>query len=189
MITLAETASGLYGAWRLAHADRTGMAYFDRTPRGAVRSFYAALIAAPGFALITLIDLSGHPPSASWPTILIVEIIGYVISWTALPAAVFELSRLVGRGERFVDFLVAYNWCFVLQVAFFLPVAALAASGLVPENLSSAGLMATYILLLIYEGYIARVSLDVTIALAVAVVGLDICLSYLIDAAISAILR
>jgi len=34
MLSLPEIAAGLAGAWRLAHFDGGGMAYFDRTVEG-----------------------------------------------------------------------------------------------------------------------------------------------------------
>lgn len=188
MISLKEVSYGIYGAWRLAHRDRSGMAYFDRTPRGAIRSFYAALIAAPGYGLLTLIDLMGHPSQAAWTTIAAVETISYAVTWTALPLVVYELTRFVGSSERFADFLVAYNWCVVLQVAFFLPVAALAASGFVPHGMATLAVVGAWMLLLVYEGFVARVALDSTLALAIAVVAIDVVISFTVDNTVNALL-
>ena len=42
-----EIAYGIYGAWRLARLDVTGMEVFDRTVAGFWKSFFAAVLVAP----------------------------------------------------------------------------------------------------------------------------------------------
>ncbi len=46
-----EAIVSLYGAWRLARLDRRGFEVFDQTPAGAIRSFFAAVLVAPMYAL------------------------------------------------------------------------------------------------------------------------------------------
>ena len=71
MITPVEVVYATYGAWRLARFDCQGLQYFDNTPEAFWRSFYAAVIVAPPFAVLTALQLaeveltSGRPASCS----------------------------------------------------------------------------------------------------------------------------
>lgn len=47
----------------------------------------------------------------------------------------FHISALLDRSGRYFDFLSAYNWSSVIQMGVYLPVVAVADSGLVPESL------------------------------------------------------
>ena len=46
-LTARETVYSIFGAYRLAMLDKSGLSYLDRSPEGAIRSFYAALIVLP----------------------------------------------------------------------------------------------------------------------------------------------
>ena len=79
----------LTGAWRLARLDPGGLRYFEATPEGFWQSFQAAIIAAPIYALLVLLRVDEHPLSDDMFRALLIEGIGYVISWTAFPLAVW----------------------------------------------------------------------------------------------------
>ena len=50
--TAGETLRALYGAYRLARLDAGGMAYFDSSIGGFWRSFFAAVLVVPFYALL-----------------------------------------------------------------------------------------------------------------------------------------
>jgi hypothetical protein len=108
--------------------------------------------------------------------IVTVETIGYVISWVAFPLLMLPLSRWLGREDRFLPFMVAYNWSQVPQTALFVILAIGAASGLLPRALSQFADLAAAVAVLLYEWYIARVALAVSSSQAVPVVLLDLVL-------------
>ena len=54
--SVTEIAYALYGAWRLARLDSGGMGYFDRSIAGFWKSFFAALLVAPGHILLLVIE-------------------------------------------------------------------------------------------------------------------------------------
>ena len=172
MVTLREVSNGIYGAWRLARLDAGAMTWFDRSARGVWRSFWAMALAYPGF----LVLLALHPtPNQSWflpslPT-AIVESIGYVIGWTALPLIVFEIWHWFRREEQALDFIVAYNWAQLLQI---LPSIAIAlmASALTP-TLAMALNATLWVALIAYEWFIARIALRASGLVTTAVVLLD----------------
>ena len=58
-MTLTENmATSLYGAYRLARADKSGLNYFDASIDGFWRSFFAAVVIAPLFALFLIVRYS-----------------------------------------------------------------------------------------------------------------------------------
>ena len=106
MLTLRETSYALFGAWRLAHFDRQGVAYFDRTREGALRSFWAAAILLPAYVILVLLHLSEMPVAIGFPSLVLLYAFQYVVAWTALPAAMAFIARTLDReeGERWGPF-------------------------------------------------------------------------------------
>jgi hypothetical protein len=172
-----EVQLAVGGALRLARGDPRGLGFFDTSIDGFWRSFRAAVICYPFF----LILLGFRVSTARWEAaglmpVVIVETIGYVISWVAFPLLMLPLSRWLGREERFLPFMVAYNWSQVPQTALFVILAVGAASGLLPRALSQFADLAAAVAVLLYEWYIARVALAVSSSQAVPVVLLDLVL-------------
>jgi hypothetical protein len=174
--TEVQTAVG--GALRLAIGDRRGLKFFDVSIDGFWRSFRAGLICYP----LYLVLVSFRVTAAQWETsgfapILLIETIAYVISWVAYPLLILPVSRQLRRADRFLAFMVAYNWSQIPQTAVFVLVGLDGASGLQSSSGAHlAGLLAA-IAALVYEWYIARVALAVTGTQATLVVIIDLLLS------------
>ena len=173
-----EVQLAVGGALRLAVGDRRGLGSFDTSIDGFWRSFRAGLICYPLYLLL----LGFRVTDAQWAAsgiapILVVETIAYVISWTAFPLLILPLSRCLGRENRFLAFMVVYNWSQIPQTVLFVLVGLDGATGLLaPSAAQFAGLFAI-IASLVYEWYIARVALAVTGAQATLVVIFDLVLS------------
>lgn len=127
MIDLAAAYRGIAGALRLARLDPSAIRDFDGSIEGFWKSFQAAIVAAPLFALLILLRTTEHPLSSDPLRALFIEAIGYVIGWTAFPLAAWYLANALGKSQRYLTYIVAYNWANVLQVTAFVPVAALSA--------------------------------------------------------------
>ena len=173
--TEVQTAVG--GALRLAVGDRRGLGFFDTSIDGFWRSFRAAVLCYPLYLAL----LSFRVPGASWtqsgvPTILIVESIAFVISWTAFPLLILPLARLLGRDDRFLAFMVVYNWSQIPQTVLFVLVGLDGATGLLAPSAAGFAQLVAAIAVLVYEWYIARVALAVSPGQAVPVVLLDLLL-------------
>lgn len=182
MISAREVAYGLYGAYRLAHLDPRGMDYFDDTPHGFWRSFYAALIAAPAYAILVVIQIidaadAGNHIQHGWSHLILVESFAYVIGVFAFPLVMYHFVAALDRGDRYLGFIVAYNWAAVLQIGLFLPVTAAVSAGLVPGAGGSVLQLAAFLLILIYAGYVARTALRIGSLEAAGVVFVDVMLS------------
>ena len=167
-----EVQLALLGALRFARGDRAALACFDRSLDGFWRSFRAAVITYPLFVILLRMRL----PAADWAAsgglhIVLVETIGYVISWVLFPLVMLPLTRALGREHRFFDFMVPYNWSQVPQSALF--VLAGLPGGPAVKVIEFAAAYAV----LVYEWYIARVGLDISRFGAAGIVLLDIVLS------------
>ncbi|MBV9014912.1 MAG: hypothetical protein JO213_20945 [Alphaproteobacteria bacterium] len=172
-----EVQLAVGGALKLARGDASGLGFFDTSIDGFWRSFRAALICYPLFLILLAFRVSAaHWETSGVPRIVIVETIGYVISWVAFPLLVLPLTRWLGREHRFLAFMVAYNWSQIPQTVLFVIVGADAAAGLFSANVAQVVDFAAAIAVLVYEWYIARVALMVTAAQAVPVVLLDLVL-------------
>jgi len=190
MLPLSAILRGLYGAWRLLRLDANGLSYFEATPRGALKSFWAMLLVLPLDLAVRAIDIavpSGDMPAESRN--LGIHLALYVIGWLAPLVIIYVLVRWYGRGDRFWLFLSALNWSQVLQGIGMLLFTGLLAgtSSLVdmgavaeapPANAvigAFAALLAMGIFVVVYgyEWYVAWVSLEAGVALPIIVVLLD----------------
>jgi hypothetical protein len=177
MLTLREVSFGMYGAWRLALLDRGAMLWFDRSVQGVWRSFWAAALAYPGFLILLLLRLDPQQvQAAGLAHILLVETIGYVVGWAAYPVLAIPFCRWLAPEEQALGFIIAYNWSQVLQTALLVVIAGLGAVHLMAADSVTALAAVAYLLLLVYEWFIARIALAAGGAAATALVLLDVVL-------------
>jgi|AGTN01.2.fsa_nt_gi hypothetical protein len=173
MISLAEVARGLFGAYRLARRDPGGIALFDDSPRGYWRSFWAAAVAAPAFLILDA--ATGGFGQGFGPRQAMIQAIAYVIDWTAFPLVMIGVADALGKWPRYMRYIVAYNWAAVLQIALLLPLALMAVAFPSPPTLILAQVAG--VVMLVYRAYVAHVALQVGFGMAAAIVLLDVLLS------------
>jgi hypothetical protein len=183
MIDLAAAARGLSVAWRLARLDASALRDIDGSTEGFWRSFQAAILAAPLFALLILLRTAEHPLSDDPLRALFIEAIGYVIGWTAYPLAAWYLASALNKSQRYTTYIVAYNWATVLQIMAFLPIAALSASELAPDAFVVLIALLLTGAVIYYQFFIVRTALGVEPLPALGFVAIDLMLGLLIDAA------
>ncbi len=170
-------AAALYGAWRLARFDPRGQDHFDATVAGFWRSFQAAVIVAPAYVFLILVNLDQPFITAGAVRLTLVESLAYVISWTAIPLVMVSLAQRLNREDNYIRFIVAHNWANVLQVALFLPAAFIAHMfGPTTQFLTLAAMVAIFI----YQWYVARTVLDITRFQAVGIVLVNLFLDIVI---------
>lgn len=173
---MQEIRTALLGTLILARGDARGLANFDASLGGFWRSYRAAAISYPLYMGLTLWHLGG---GVSW-RIAIVETIGYVVSWTAFPLVMLSLCRRFDRDDHFFGFMTAYNWCQVPQIVLFAAIAAAEAVGAVGEGPAAAIGLAAAAAVLVYEWFVARVALDVSVPAAIVVVAVDVSLAAIV---------
>jgi hypothetical protein len=176
-----EVQLAVGGALRLACGDRRGLGFFDPSLDGFWRSFRAAVLTYPLYLVLLGFRVTGAQLAHSGlGTIVIVETIAYVISWTALPLLILPLARGFGLEQRFLPFMVAYNWSQLPQTALIVVVALDRAAGLLPGSAGAFLELAAIVATLVYEWFIARVALNASGAQAVLVIMVDVALGTLL---------
>ena len=180
---------GIYGAWRVALRDPGAMTYFERTVEGFWKSFFAAVIVAPGIALILLFDLSNVEVEAGALRIFLVQSCAFAIRWTAFPIAVHHVCGLIDKKEAFIGYIVAFNWGKVIQIAVFLPAIGLIALDILPGSWGGLLRWAVLFLILGYEWLITRTALGVSAMGAVGFVVLDLVIDLTIHAVTISMIR
>lgn len=179
-LTARDVATSVFGAYRLARFDPAGLNHIDRTPEGALKSFAAALIVLPAYALLMALRLAGQEVEAPLAQIAVVELIAYVVNWTAFPLALHRAAAMLGRPARWSGAVAANNWAAVVQMAAYLPAVALSKLGLLPDGLGSGLVFGVMLAMLVYQWFVLRTALEVSGPAAAALVMLDLFLSALI---------
>jgi hypothetical protein len=179
MISAREISSSLYGAFRLAAGHTDGMEFFNRTTEGFWHSFFAAALVAPGYFILGLIDSESVPAVPLHDAI--VRILAYVIVWVAYPSAMIPVTRLLEREDRYIGYIVAYNWGQVPQMLLFLTVTIVADGLGFGSVLNGLAGITTLGLVLTYYWFIARTALDVPGTTAAGIVALNLTLTFIIS--------
>jgi hypothetical protein len=157
-----EIFYGVFGAWRLFRLDPKAMAYFDNSLEGFWKSFFAAVLIAPAYAIIVALELGKVETSAYPASIVVIQILAYVINWVAFPLAAYYLVQNLGRATHFLGYIVAFNWSSIIQMMILLPFSLLAVSGVLPDGMTNLIGLAATIIILGYLWFIARTALDIT---------------------------
>jgi hypothetical protein len=187
MITAREVSYGLFGAWRLAHLDRRGMEYFDTSIDGFWRSFWAAALMAPPYALFLVLKFARQEVDLDPLRFILVEMIAYAILWTAFPLAAWYLVAALGKTNRYFGYIIACNWANIIQIAVMLPVFALVVGSGLPGGVARTIWFAVIVAALFYQYFIARAALEVDMPVAAGFVFLDFVLSFLREAIVIAL--
>jgi hypothetical protein len=175
---LDEIRASLRGAILLAQRDKTGMELFNLSVDGFFRSFFAAVIAAPIYAVLLAQRYTAEMP-AGFSSVLFGEIFGYVLGWVAFPVAAIFLTRLFGLGPRYVPLVVAANWAAVVQAVVFLAAAVI--GGIFGPAGASILVLAAMMAVIFYEWFVMRTALDTTAGIAAGFVATDIALSFFVS--------
>jgi len=187
-ISTREIAEGLYGATRLARGDASGIQFFGDTPEAFWKSFWAAVLSAPAYALLVLFQLADAEIRSGPLRVILIESVGYVVAWVAFPLAMHYLAEFIDRREHYIRFIAAANWASVLQFALQLFVAAFLALDILPPGLARFLQYATYGAIILYEWWIARVGLQLGRGGAVGIVILDFVISLVLSGIVGAML-
>jgi hypothetical protein len=176
-----EILRALYGAYRLARFDTGGMAFFNVTPGGFWKSFFAAVIVLPLYLLLLAVRLRYGVADTTPSRFLAIELIAYVIGWVIYPLVMATVTRLIDREPRYIGYVVAYNWASVWQNLFYLPIAILSVAGPLAGNAGSSLAVAALVVVLVYAWFVARTALAIPGLFAVPLVGLDVVLGLLLN--------
>lgn len=184
-----EIVYGLFGAWRLAHLDQSGMSYFDDSVEGFWKSFFAAALVAPGYVILIVLEPSATNTSAGALRLFLIHLLTYSMSWTVFPVIVHPICQAIDRDAAYVRFIVAFNWAKVVQMAVYLPVVIIVWLGILSEALASLLNGGVYMLLLGYQWFVTRTALDIRPWPATGLVALDFIISVILSVLAVGMLR
>lgn len=161
MPSLREVTKALYGAWRLLRFDAGGMSWFDISITGFWRSFLAAVLVAPGYAIVMGIALAVRDEPVNPGRAIVIASIAYVLSWAAFPVVAILLTRLLAVTDRYFQLVISTNWSSVPQMLVILPAVIVEASGVLPRGGSLVTVGVT-LYALVYEWFVIRTALGTT---------------------------
>lgn len=174
-------AAALHGIWRLLHLDPGGLRLFDGSVEGFWRSWWSLAILYPGGLVLTALTRAELLERHGLWRVALIHLAAVLAFYAAYALLIRQLARRLGREDRFLLFLVAYNWCQVPGLALVLLAATLWTSGLAGIWLLRAILLGWYG----FNGYIAYHALGAGIGVAAATVLIDFLLtdlmSYVMD--------
>jgi hypothetical protein len=180
-VASGETARALYGAYRFARLDSSGIRYFRNTRGAFWRSFNTAFIIAPFYIVLLLMRYKMDEVPSSAIRFISVEITAYIISWIAFPVIVDFLITAMDRREKFIRFIIAYNWAKVLQNLIYLPIAMLSVNGIFSAGGAAFLGLTMLVFFMIYIWFITKTALNISGKLSASIVAIDFALSLLIN--------
>lgn len=189
MITPGEVVYAINGISRLVRFDRGGLAYFDRSIQGFWRSFSVALLVAPGYALLILMDLEEIKPTVGWLQVIAILILFYIATWVIYPVIAYELCRWLKRADEFPAYMTVYNWSRMLLVGAHVFAWLPTFAGVTDRSFSQGLELVIYLLFHIYLWFIARESLRIDSVTAIGLVAVNFMMSRILTAALVVSLR
>ncbi|MEL6965435.1 MAG: hypothetical protein AAFO01_21985 [Pseudomonadota bacterium] len=162
-----EIASSLYGAYRLAWFDETGMGFFNISVEGFWRSFFAAVILAPFYMLSIGQDFINPEDGFSFWAAM-VHFLTYGLSWVLFPLVAFFATDLLGIGQRFTALVVAVNWTSIL--IFGLLTISVGLVAVVQHAITELALVILTAALIVYHWFVIKTALETTATVAIAFV-------------------
>jgi hypothetical protein len=159
--------NALYGAWRLANFDRSGMARFNVTADGFWHSFLAAVVGLPIYIAHVWLErgaaeamLAAAGQTARFDSFYVSAGLAYVLMWPAFALLMIPLTRIAGVAQNYAALVIAWNWARIIAMIIRLPVMLMVAYGGLGSTALAVALLLTYGLILAYQWYVARVSLS-----------------------------
>lgn len=184
MPPLGEILTSLYGAFRLALFDKKGLACFNISRDGFWHSFFGAVVAFPTFVIFVLArygEVSGGTHPVSFVRYILIEGVFFVIAWLAYPVLMLTIVGLLDRQNRYLDYMVPYNWCIGLQSVIYLPLGLLVYSGVVSPQAGAFFTMLFWSYIISYSAFVAHHGLKVPWINVAGVVALDIILTIILE--------
>ena len=176
MISVLELNKSLFGAYRLARLDPGGVVFFDTSIEGFWKSFFAAILVAPLFFALLAFKSNNISIEINMLRYFAIEGTAYIIGWFWFPLMIYSLTQTLNLGKNYLQFIVSYNWCSVIQNTVYLPFAILFELNIVSGTTAQIFNLILLSMIVTYIWFIAKVTLDTTTLVAGGIVVLDICL-------------
>ncbi len=177
VLDVPKIVRSLYGTWLFARRDPGANQLFEETDRAFWRSFQAAGIAAPAYLIVLYLSLDERQLAEFDFLNVLRHLAIYGITWLAWPLMVARILESVDRTDKFVAYIVPYNWAAVPISWLLAAVAAALSSGALPGGLGTLLLVAGYGAVLAFVWEITQRCLSVTGPVAAGIVLFDVVFS------------
>ena len=184
MIGGVEFRLGCRGLLYLARFDAQFLRHFDRSPAGALRSFWLALPILPFALFVYWREMDEAVPSAA--LYMTARCVGYAYSWILFPMIILIAGRLLGRDAEAPATIAVYNWFSLIWVALQAPVAILFAIN--PTSAMAALLgIGALIYSIVVEVFLLARCLRIQMWQSAILVAIDLALSLYVDRIMSGV--
>lgn len=186
----------LVTAFRAARFEKEAVDDFDHSIDGFFRSFFGAIISLPFFLLIVAAqqriarDVAASAPDIVPQSLLtggmrlyFEQVLVYLADWAAFPLAMIGVARLLDAGNRYVAYIIAYNWSACILYALTATAYLFYLARLVSVDGAEILVFAATLYGFAYRWRIAREGLKVSGLNAAGLVLLDVLLGVLVAAA------
>ena len=180
----------LYGAWRLAHFDPEGMAFFDISESGFWRSFQAALVGLPIFVILSVlekhlrvlaIEIIAPGEVINVQNYYLLQVLDYIVTWPAFALTMIPICRLSRLDERYAALVISYNWARVMTIVILIPpYLLLVVSGGLNILVGLLTFVAS-VFVLGYQWFVVKTAIGGSKLTAVAIVIIDILLAGIVS--------
>jgi hypothetical protein len=188
MMLAREVTYALYGAWRLVRLDSAGLAFFDRSPAGFWRSLWVLAFNTPAGLILAGLYKPDLYARGGVLRVIVLQVLGDLVFFLVFAAIMQVVARVIGREERWLDFIVPYNWTQAPVMALLLALGGLHMGGVLPSALGALLIEAVLIGWYVFCGWLARTALGVPVLGAVAVALGDFVLTKLLSRVMDAVL-
>jgi len=178
---LPEITKSINGAWRIARMDQNALNYFNISIEGFWRSFIAILIVAPFYLIFLVLNhdqLSTTELSTEAATskefYVSMKLIAHILGWLVFPVVMIPISRLMDLSQRYIPYIIVWNWSNVLVMVVILPAVLIFPPSEHSGQSAKLILMAAQITVLFYGYLVARAGLECKTLTAIGVVMLDL---------------
>ncbi len=180
MLTADEVIRSLQGSLRLFRREPEGLDAFDFSVEGYWRSFAAILLAMP--ALVVALAEARVRNGVFLPdtglfddaNLVLGEGIIFLSGWILFPLLMIGFVRLMGLGQNYAAYAVAYNWSAAVTAALYAIPKLLYVLGLATPGLATFYAFALAPIVLQYRWFLTRTTLGVSDGLAALLVGADL---------------
>ncbi|MEC9345312.1 MAG: hypothetical protein VYB54_03730 [Pseudomonadota bacterium] len=176
--SLPEIARALFATWRIARGDRGAVAYLPNTPDAVWKSFFAAVLLAPFWAVVIWAMATAAWADYEPLPVALINLASYAAAWLVWPVLSHEIARFGGCLDNWCRYVVAYNWSEIWIMMLRLPIVAVMAGGLLDTGPALLLWLVSLALVVGYRYLIAREVLGLGAAAAFGTAILEVLVSY-----------
>lgn len=182
MLTSAEIARSLNGAWLLFRGRNEGLLALDRTVDGFWRSFAVILLLLPLNAVTMFAISRAEGARETFQAMFVSGLPLLLLDWIAFPVVLALAAAPLGIKRTYASYVVARNWAAPLMAAIMMIPFVLRGAGWVETTAAVLLSLVTLAVVLRFHYLIMRIALKTSAVVSVGLVVADFMLTMLLFA-------